>query len=111
MREICFDTETTGLNPYTGDRVIEIGCVELIDKRKTGQTFQRYINPERSVPIEAFEKISQFFPITTSFPIVTFGCNFEPSPIVTLLPIEVFEEIKTCLLIIDLLPIELNGPI
>jgi DNA polymerase-3 subunit epsilon len=47
MRQIVLDTETTGLNPRTGDRVIEIGCVELLNRRLTGNNFHRYINPER----------------------------------------------------------------
>ena len=47
MRHIVLDTETTGLNPRSGDRVIEIGCVELIDRRLTGNNFHYYINPER----------------------------------------------------------------
>ena len=53
MREIVFDTETTGLNPAGGDRVVEIGCVELFNHIPTGNTFHRYINPERSMPVEA----------------------------------------------------------
>lgn len=52
-REIVLDTETTGLDPQSGHRIIEIGCVELIDRIPTGQTFHRYINPERDVPQEA----------------------------------------------------------
>jgi DNA polymerase-3 subunit epsilon len=47
MRQIVLDTETTGLNPRTGDRVIEIGCVEIFDRKLTGNNFHRYINPER----------------------------------------------------------------
>ena len=47
MRQIVLDTETTGLNPRTGDRIIEVGCVELIDRRLSGNNFHRYINPER----------------------------------------------------------------
>lgn len=47
MRQIVLDTETTGLNPRTGDRVIEIGCVEIIDRKLTGNNYHRYINPER----------------------------------------------------------------
>lgn len=47
MRQIVLDTETTGLNPRSGDRVIEIGCVEMIDRRLTGNNFHHYINPER----------------------------------------------------------------
>lgn len=54
MREIALDTETTGLDPATGHRVIEIGCVEMIGRIRTGKTFQAYINPERDVPEEAF---------------------------------------------------------
>jgi DNA polymerase-3 subunit epsilon len=47
MRQIVLDTETTGLNPRTGDRVIEIGCVEIFNRKLTGNNFHRYINPER----------------------------------------------------------------
>lgn len=47
MRQIVLDTETTGLNPRTGDRIIEIGCVELYNRQLTGNNFHRYINPER----------------------------------------------------------------
>ena len=56
MREIILDTETTGLNPRTGDRVVEIGCVELVNHMPTGQTYQAYLNPERDMPAEA-EKV------------------------------------------------------
>jgi DNA polymerase-3 subunit epsilon len=52
-REIVLDTETTGLNPLAGDRVVEIGCVELINHLPSGKHFHRYINPERSMPAEA----------------------------------------------------------
>src|SRR5262249_60085946 len=54
MREIVFDTETTGLDPYQGHRLVEIGCIELSNRFLTGQTFHRYINPERDMPAEAF---------------------------------------------------------
>jgi DNA polymerase III subunit epsilon len=54
MRLIALDTETTGLDPATGDRVIEIGCVEVINGIPTGVTFQCYLNPEREVPAAAF---------------------------------------------------------
>jgi DNA polymerase-3 subunit epsilon len=47
MRQIVLDTETTGLNPRSGDRIIEIGCVELVNRRLTGNNFHRYVNPER----------------------------------------------------------------
>jgi DNA polymerase III subunit epsilon len=52
MREIVFDTETTGTDPDRGDRIVEIGCVELVDLVPTGNTFHAYINPERDVPAE-----------------------------------------------------------
>lgn len=54
LREIVFDTETTGLNPLSGDRVVEIGCVELIDYVPTGENFHVYLNPERDMPDAAF---------------------------------------------------------
>lgn len=54
MREIVFDTETTGLDPSDGHRVVEIGCVELLNHVPTGRTAQWYINPERDMPEEAF---------------------------------------------------------
>ncbi|MBR4932400.1 MAG: DNA polymerase III subunit epsilon [Alphaproteobacteria bacterium] len=52
MREIVFDTETTGLDPFQGDRVVEIGCVELINHVPTGRTYHQYLNPERSMSEE-----------------------------------------------------------
>ncbi len=55
MREIVLDTETTGLDPDTGDRIVEIGCVELINHVPTGRTLHHYINPERDMPLGAFE--------------------------------------------------------
>ena len=54
MREIVLDTETTGLDPLRGDRLVEIGCVEIFNRMPTGHTFHRYINPERDMPEEAF---------------------------------------------------------
>jgi DNA polymerase-3 subunit epsilon len=54
MREIVLDTETTGFDPASGHRVVEIGCVELINHVPTGQTFHVYLNPERDMPDEAF---------------------------------------------------------
>lgn len=53
MRELVLDTETTGMDPATGDRLIEIGCVELVNHIPTGKTFHVYVNPERDVPAEA----------------------------------------------------------
>ena len=54
MREIVLDTETTGLNPSGGDRIVEIGCVELVNHLATGNTYHQYINPERGMPDGAF---------------------------------------------------------
>jgi DNA polymerase-3 subunit epsilon len=54
MRQVILDTETTGLNPATGDRVIEIGCVELVNRRLTERTFHHYINPERDIDAGAY---------------------------------------------------------
>ncbi len=53
MREITFDTETTGIDPASGHRIVEIGCVELIDKTRTGKFFHTYLNPQRNVPKSA----------------------------------------------------------
>lgn len=53
MREIIFDTETTGLSPAGGDRLVEIGCIEMIGRVETGRTFHAYFNPDRSMPSEA----------------------------------------------------------
>ena len=54
MREIVLDTETTGLDPLRGDRLVEIGCVEIFNRMPTGQIFHCHINPEREMPAEAF---------------------------------------------------------
>ncbi|HEY8579509.1 MAG TPA: DNA polymerase III subunit epsilon [Beijerinckiaceae bacterium] len=53
-REIVLDTETTGLDPATGDRIVEIGCVEMVNSVLTGRTFHVYLDPERDLPEEAF---------------------------------------------------------
>lgn len=63
MREICFDTETTGFDPETGDRLVEIGAVELINHIPTGKIFHEYINPEREVP----EEVVKVHGLTTEF--------------------------------------------
>jgi DNA polymerase-3 subunit epsilon len=55
MREIVFDTETTGLDPRTGDRVTELGCVEVVDCIPTGRTYHSYVNPQRSIPKEVVD--------------------------------------------------------
>ncbi len=55
MREIVFDTETTGLDPLQGDRLVEIGCIEMVNRFPTGKTFHFYFNPERDMPEGAFK--------------------------------------------------------
>jgi DNA polymerase-3 subunit epsilon len=55
MREIVLDTETTGFDPLSGHRIVEIGCVELLNHLPTGGTFHKYLNPERDMPEEAFK--------------------------------------------------------
>lgn len=55
MREIVLDTETTGFEPDQGDRIVEIGCVELLNHMPTGSTYHQYINPQRAMPDEAFQ--------------------------------------------------------
>ncbi|MES3096926.1 DNA polymerase III subunit epsilon [Sphingomonas aerolata] len=54
MRKIVFDTETTGLSFSGGDRMVEIGCVEMVNRVETGRTFHAYYHPERDMPVEAF---------------------------------------------------------
>lgn len=63
MREIVFDTETTGLDPRTGDRMVEIGCIEMVNRVSTGETFHAYFNPERDMPAgaEAVHGLSSAF--------------------------------------------------
>src|SRR5690606_20107363 len=53
MREIIFDTETTGLDPAKGDRMVEIGCIEMVNRVATGRTFHAYFNPDIPMPAEA----------------------------------------------------------
>ena len=54
MREIVLDTETTGLDPNQGHRLVEVGCVELLNRIPTGAVFHAYLNPDRDMPAEAF---------------------------------------------------------
>lgn len=63
MREIVFDTETTGLDPSTGDRMVEIGCVEMVNRVETGASYHCYYNPERDMPAgaEAVHGLSSSF--------------------------------------------------
>jgi DNA polymerase-3 subunit epsilon len=60
MREIVIDTETTGLDPLSGHRVVEIGAVELVDHAPTGRTFHCYLNPERAMPADAVAVHGEF---------------------------------------------------
>ncbi len=55
IREILLDTETTGLDPNFGHRIVEIGCIEIIDKVKTGKIFHTYLNPEMDIPNEVYQ--------------------------------------------------------
>lgn len=55
MREIILDTETTGFEPSTGDRLVEIGCIELVNRMPTGEVYHQYVNPERDMPEGAFK--------------------------------------------------------
>jgi DNA polymerase-3 subunit epsilon len=63
MREIIFDTETTGLDPQSGDRMVEIGCIEMFNRVPTGRTYHAYFNPGRSMPAgaEAVHGLSEVF--------------------------------------------------
>ncbi|WP_420430217.1 DNA polymerase III subunit epsilon [Hyphobacterium sp.] len=63
MREIVFDTETTGLDPRTGDRITELGCVEVEDFIPTGRTWHAYVNPQRDIP----EKVTEITGLTAEF--------------------------------------------
>ena len=63
LREVCFDTETTGFDPLKGDRLVEIGCIEIVDGVKTGNDLHIYINPERDVP----EEVVKIHGLTTEF--------------------------------------------
>jgi DNA polymerase-3 subunit epsilon len=94
MREIVLDTETTGLDPLKGDRIVEIGCVELRNHIATGLTFQAYINPERDMPSEAAmvhgltdefladkplfaEKVEDFLAFIGEAPLVIHNASFD----------------------------------
>lgn len=93
-REIVLDTETTGLDPFSGHRIVEIGCVEIIDGLRTGAFFHSYLNPERDVPEEAFrvhglsaqflrdkpifaEKVDGFLEFVADSPLVIHNAAFD----------------------------------
>ena len=75
MREIVFDTETTGLSFAGGDRLVEIGCVELFNRVETGQTFHAYYHPERDMPEEAARVHGLRIDFLAKFPVFTAGVD------------------------------------
>jgi len=94
MREIVFDTETTGLDPRTGDRLVEIGCVEMVNKVATGRVYHEYFNPDRDMPAEAeavhglsatflsdkprfAEKVADFLDFIGDSPLVAHNAGFD----------------------------------
>jgi DNA polymerase-3 subunit epsilon len=94
VREIVFDTETTGLNPLSGDRIVEIGCVEILNRVETGRHFHAYFNPERDMPFEAqevhgltnlflsdkprfFEKADELLEFIADSPLVAHNAGFD----------------------------------
>ncbi|MBR0692485.1 DNA polymerase III subunit epsilon [Bradyrhizobium lablabi] len=96
MREIVLDTETTGLDPLRGDRLVEIGCIEIFNRMPTGQTYHVYINPERDMPAEAFavhglsteflaskplfsEVVDEFLAFIADTPLVIHNASFDVS--------------------------------
>src|SRR3954466_8575770 len=96
MREIVLDTETTGLDPLHGDRLVEIGCIEIFNPMPTGPTFHRHVNPERDMPAEAFavhglsteflaskplftEVVEEFLEFVADAPLVIHNASFDIS--------------------------------
>ena len=94
MREIVLDTETTGLDPNQGHRLVEVGCVELLNRIPTGATFHAYLNPDRDMPAEAFaihglsaeflrghkrfhEVVDDFLAFIGDAPLVIHNANFD----------------------------------
>ena len=69
MREIVWDTETTGFDPFAGDRIVEIGAVELNQHLPTGRVYHQYINPERDMPPGAFEVHGLSIDFLKDFPV------------------------------------------
>jgi len=57
LREIVIDTETTGLDPANGDRLIELGCIEIVNRIPTGREFHRYLNPERDIHRDVYRDV------------------------------------------------------
>src|SRR5580765_5880085 len=96
MREIVLDTATTGLDPLRGDRLVEIGCIEIFNRMPTGQSFHRYMNPERDMPAEAFavhglsteflaskplfaEVVEEFLAFISDAPLIIHNASFDIS--------------------------------
>ncbi len=94
MREIVFDTETTGLDPARGDRLVEMGCIEMVNRVATGRTFHAYYNPERTMPAEAeavhglndafladkprfHERVQEFLEFIGDAPLVAHNATFD----------------------------------
>jgi len=94
MREIVFDTETTGLDPSRGDRMVELGCIEIVNRVPTGRTFHAYFNPDREMPAEAeavhglsdafladkprfAESVEQFLEFIEDSPLVAHNAGFD----------------------------------
>jgi DNA polymerase-3 subunit epsilon len=94
VREIVFDTETTGLNPAGGDRMVEIGCVEIYNRVETGRHFHAYFNPEREMPSDAeavhglssiflsdkprfYEKVDELLDFIEDSPLVAHNASFD----------------------------------
>ncbi|MCE2926919.1 MAG: DNA polymerase III subunit epsilon [Rickettsiales bacterium] len=94
MREIVLDTETTGIDPATGHRIVEIGCIELISGTRSGKFFHSYLNPERDMPEEAYrvhglsfefllehptfaEKVDEFLDFIADSPLVIHNAAFD----------------------------------
>lgn len=96
MRQVVLDTETTGLEPSQGHRVIEIGCVELVNRKFTGRTYHQYINPERQVDAEAVEVHG----ITDDF--------LKDKPVFAQIAPEFFEFIRGSQLVIHNAPFDVN---
>ena len=86
MRYIVLDTETTGLDPDDGHKIIEIGCIEILNRNITNNTFHKYINPNREIDVEA----SKIHGLTNSF--------LKDKPVFEEIYIELREYISNCLL-------------
>ena len=96
MRQIILDTETTGFDPKQGDRLVEIGCVEMIDRKITGKTYHQYVNPQRDVPEDAIA----IHGITNEF--------LEDKPIFSQVADDFFNFVKGAELIIHNAPFDLG---